>query len=178
MMRHVATAAVLALLVCPAFAADSATHKGAKSGEPHADGKFVHEAAQGGLLEVQLGQLAAKNGMSEQVKSFGQRMVDDHSKANQELMQIAQQKGITLKTSLDKKHQDMVDKLAKKSGKDFDKDYMDMMVKDHKDDVDEFQKEANTGKDADVKAFAAKTLPVLQEHHRMAEDTQKALSGK
>ncbi len=134
-----------------------------------ADSKFVLEAAMGGMAEVQLGQLAVDKATSPDVKQFGQRMVDDHGKANQELTQLASTKGITLPTTLDAKHQADVDRLSKLTGEEFDHTYMKMMVDDHNKDVADFQHESSGGKDPDVKAWAAKTLPTLEQHQSMAK---------
>ena len=139
------------------------------------DNPWISKVAQGGLAEVELGKLAHEHGSSDAVKQFGQRMVDDHSKANAELSQLAQRKGVTVPSGLDSKAQAMKDKLSKLSGAAFDHAYMSEMVKDHRTDVAEFQKEANSGHDAETKAFAAKTLPTLQEHLRMAEETANTL---
>jgi putative membrane protein len=103
------------------------------------DRDFLMDAAMGGLEEVELGRLAAQQGTSEAVKQFGQRMVDDHSKANTELMTLAQTKGITLPTALDEKHQKDVTKLTAMSGADFDRAYSKMMLSDHTKDVSEFE---------------------------------------
>lgn len=143
-----------------------------------ADNSWVMKVANGGLAEVELGKLAQSQGSSEAVKQFGKRMVDDHSKANEELSQIASRKGITLPTSLDAKHQATRDRLAKLSGAAFDRAYMDDMVKDHREDVAEFKKEASNGQDSDVKAFAAKTLPTLEDHLKMAEQTDASVDKK
>ncbi|MDT5271777.1 MAG: putative rane protein [Acidobacteriota bacterium] len=139
------------------------------SGQMMADHKFAMEAAMGGMEEVQLGRIAAQKGASEEVRQFGQRMVDDHSKANDDLMQVASGKGMTLPTALAPKMQADVQKLSAMSGEKFDKEYVKMMVKDHKKDVGEFQKEAKGGMDADIKSFAARTLPTLQEHLQMIQ---------
>jgi putative membrane protein len=133
-----------------------------------ADRKFIMEAAMGGMAEVELGRLASERGSSETVKQFGQRMVDDHSRANGELTQLASSKGITLPTALDAKHQAAMAKMAALSGAAFDRAYSKDMVKDHNKDVALFQREASQGADADLKAFAQKTLPTLQEHLQMA----------
>jgi putative membrane protein len=132
------------------------------------DRKFVMEAAMGGMAEVELGRLAAERGSSDAVKQFGQRMVDDHSRANSELMQLASGKGITLPTALDAKHQALVTRMSRLSGAEFDRAYAREMVKDHQKTVALFQREATRGADADLKAFAQTTLPTLQEHLRMA----------
>jgi putative membrane protein len=144
---------------------------------PSSDKSFAEKAAIGGLAEVEMGKLAQEKAGSEQVKQFGQRMVDDHSKANDELKQVATAKGLTLPTDLDAKHKSKLDKLQKLSGAQFDRAYMDDMVADHKQDVGEFQKEAKSGKDSDIKGFASKTLPTLQEHLKMAESTHAAVKS-
>jgi putative membrane protein len=135
------------------------------------DHTFVTKAAQGGLAEVKLGQLATQKASSSDVKAFGQQMVDDHSKANDELKQLASTKGITLPTDTDAKHQATYDRLSKLSGAEFDRAYMKDMVSDHKEDVSEFRTESQRGSDPDVKAWAAKTLPTLEHHLQMAEST-------
>ncbi len=151
--------------------------------EPSADAKFMQKAAVGGMYEVEAGKLAAQKGSSDEVKKFGQRMVDDHSKVNDEMKQLAGSKGVTLPTALDRKSKDKIDKLSRLSGAEFDRQYANDMVKDHKEDIKEFSKEANKGKDPDVKALASKTLPTLKEHLKMAQDMagkggQKAKEGK
>jgi len=138
------------------------------------DRKFVMEAAMGGLMEVELGRLAAQQGSSAAVKQFGQRMVDDHSKANDELKQVASSKGISLPTELDQKHKDQIAKMQKMSGTDFDKAYSKAMLSDHVKDVAAFEKQSTKGSDSDIKAFASKTLPTLQEHLQMA----RAMNGQ
>ena len=139
------------------------------------DSGFAAKAARGGLAEVELGRLATTHASSQQVKQFGQRMVDDHSKANNELQEIAAKEGITLPTDLTAGDQATKDRLAALNGKEFDKAYMEDMVKDHRTDVAEFRKEANSGADAGLKTFAGKTLPILQEHLRLAESAQKEI---
>ncbi len=144
------------------------------------DRDFLMDAAMGGLMEVELGRIAAQKGMSDSVKQFGQRMVDDHSKANEELMSLASSKGVTLPTALDEKHQKDVTKLSAMSGAEFDRAYSKMMLSDHTKDVKEFEKQSTRGADPDLKAFASKTLPTLQEHLQMArslEPNQRANSN-
>lgn len=141
---------------------------GTPAGMNSQDHKFVMEAAMGGLMEVELGRLAAQQGTSEAVKQFGQRMVDDHSKANQELMTLASSKGMTLPTTLDEKHQKDVTKLSAMTGAEFDRAYAKEMLSDHNKDVKEFERQSNRGGDPDIRAFAAKTLPTLREHLQMA----------
>jgi len=143
------------------------------------DSKFMQDAAMGGLLEVELGHVAAQKGTSDAVKQFGQRMVDDHSKANSDLMSVASSKGITLPTTLDEKHQKELAKLSAMSGAEFDRAYSKLMLSDHVKDVGEFEKQSTKGSDPDLKAFATKTLPTLQEHLQLAKalpDNQGASS--
>lgn len=143
-----------------------------------ADSKFVMDAAKGGMMEVEMGRMASDHATNPEVKQFAQRMVTDHTKANDELKSVASQKGITLPTSIDASDKAKMDKMSKMSGDAFDKAYMDDMVKDHKKDVAEFRKEANAGQDADIKGFASKTLPTLEEHLKMAQDTHAKVAGK
>jgi len=135
------------------------------------DAAFAKEAAIGGMAEVELGTMAKEKAASNDVKQFGDRMVTDHGKANDELKQWAQQKSVTLPTELDAKHKATRDRLAKLSGAAFDKAYMHEMVMDHQHDVAAFKRESTSGKDTDLKAWAGKTLPTLQEHMKMAQDT-------
>ena len=134
-----------------------------------ADRKFIEDAARGGMAEVQLGQLAAQKAQSSEVKQFGQKMVDDHGKANDQLKSIASSKNVTLPTDLDGAHKRDYDRLSKLSGADFDREYMKHMVSDHKKDVSDFRKEAKSGKDSEVKNFASGTLPTLEQHLQMAQ---------
>lgn len=124
---------------------------------------FVTKAASGGLLEVKLGELAEKNAQNQRVKNFGKMMVTDHSKANDELKSLASSNKVAVPSALLPDHQKHYDMLKDKKGADFDKAYMDMMVDDHKEDISEFKKEANSGNDP-FKGFASKTLPVLEKH--------------
>ena len=143
---------------------------GTTSNLADADKEFVMKAAIGGMAEVQGGQVAASKGTAADVKTFGNRMVTDHGKANDELKQLATNKGLALPADTDDKHKKEIDDLSKKSGKDFDKTYADMMVKDHEEDVAEFQKESTAAQDPDLKNWVTKTLPVLQDHLKMAKD--------
>ena len=164
---------VFLLATVMAFAQD-------KAGAPVSsqDRSFVKSAAMGGMYEVKAGQVAASQGASDAVKNFGQRMVTDHGNANTELMDIAKQKGLAVPAELDKKFQKKIDALSKKSGADFDRAYIKEMVKDHKEDIKAFDKQAKKGKDPDLKAFASKTLPTLQEHLKLAQQAEKELAGQ
>lgn len=147
------------------------------AGMASADSSFVKKAARGGLAEVELGQLAVEKASSEDVKKFGQRMVDDHSKANDELKQVAAQEHIDLPQEPRAKDKATKARLEKLSGAEFDHAYMADMVKDHKADVAEFAHASKTAKDPSIKSFAEKTLPTLREHLKEAEriaPTQKA----
>ncbi|HEY0558435.1 MAG TPA: DUF4142 domain-containing protein [Thermoanaerobaculia bacterium] len=134
------------------------------------DTKFMKEAAMGGKEEVELGKLAAQKASDADVKNFGQKMVDDHSKANDQLQQLATQKGVSLPADLSASQKNDVAKLDKLSGAAFDKAYVSMMVKDHKKDVAEFKKESTSAKDSDLKSWAGTTLPTLQDHLKMVQD--------
>jgi putative membrane protein len=144
------------------------------TGHANQDEHVIHEAAAGGMLEVELGRLAAERAASADVKAYGQRMVTDHGKANQQLMQVATSKGITLPKALPADMQRERDMFARLSGAEFDRMYMDHMVKDHKKDVSEFEKQAEKGTDPAVRTFAQQTLPTLREHLTLAE----GLAGK
>ena len=146
----------------------SGDQAGAAMSVSNADRKFAMTAAMDGMTEVELGRLATERGASDAVKQFGQRMVDDHSKANDELKQWATTAGVTLPTALDAKHQAMVTKMSGLSGAAFDKAYAQAMVKDHTKAVQLFQREADRGMDSGLKSFASSKLPTLREHLEMA----------
>ena len=141
------------------------------------DKKFVREAAQGGMAEVELGKLATEKASSPEVKKFGQRMVDDHSKANDQLKEVASSQGITLPNKLSPKDEMTKERLSKLSGEQFDKAYMSDMVKDHTQDVADFERESSSGRDSEVKNFAAQTLPTLKDHLRQAKEIAPTMSA-
>jgi putative membrane protein len=140
-----------------------------------ADSKFAVEAASGGMTEVQLGELAQQKASSQRVKDFGAMMVRDHTKANDELKSLAGMKNITLPPAPGEDHMDHIKDLSKKSGKEFDRAYMKMMVDDHQEDIKAFEKSSNDANDADIKAFASKTLPTLRMHLDSAKAVNDAL---
>ncbi len=142
------------------------------------DTEWAVGAADAGLMEVEASKLALQKGSSAEVKQFAQMMIDDHSKANEELKSAAAAKNITLPTTLSADKQDKINKLNEKSGRDFDVAYMDQMVDDHKKVIDHFKDEANNGKDADLKAWAAGKIPTLEHHLEMAENGKKAVKDK
>ena len=131
--------------------------------------EFAVNAADASMMEVQLGSLALTKASSPKVKEFAQSMIEDHTKANEELKALAQGKNISLPPSLSDKFQKKYNDMMEKSGSDFDKAYSDLMVKDHKDVVDMFKKASEDSKDADLKAWASEKLPDLQQHLEMAE---------
>ncbi|MDQ3682612.1 MAG: DUF4142 domain-containing protein [Bacteroidota bacterium] len=137
------------------------------------DKDFVMKAASGGMMEVEASQIAQQNAGHARVKAFADMMVQDHTNANNELKGFASSRGLTIpQDSLMTKHKSMLDEMRKMTGKAFDKHYISMMVKDHNKDISEFEKASNNAKDADLKAWAAKTLPALKKH----KDTLQALS--
>lgn len=142
------------------------------------DSEFAVKAASGGLMEVRLGELALTNAGSEAVRDFGRQMVQDHGRANQELQSLAQAKNITLPTVPDNDKLDKINKLADKRGAEFDEAYIDLMVRDHKEDIDLFKDEAAKGKDADIKGWAAGKVPALEHHLQMAESIQDNMKNK
>jgi putative membrane protein len=164
------TSLLFSMLVAGGLFLASAAWADDKKDDTKDDDRFVTEAAAGGLMEVKLGQLAVEHASSADVKKFAQRMVDDHGKANKVLMGVADKKGIKVSTDLPKKHQEKYDELAKLKGAEFDRAYMKLMVMDHEEDLKEFDKESKSGKDPDVRDFAAKTLPLIREHLTMAMD--------
>ncbi|RIJ37787.1 DUF4142 domain-containing protein [Pontibacter oryzae] len=137
--------------------------------------EFMTKAASGGMMEVELGKLAQEKGASQDVKNFGQMMVTDHTSANDKLKQLAMQKNIVLPDSMGEKHMEHVNELREKSGAEFDKAYMELMVNDHQEDVDLFQKAADNMQDADVKSFASSTVTVLQQHLDRAKQIHEGL---
>ncbi|WP_288374236.1 DUF4142 domain-containing protein [Chryseobacterium culicis] len=139
------------------------------------DKKFADAAAVGGMMEVMMGKLAETNAENAVVKSLGTMMVTDHTKANDELKSWASANGYTLPASLDAEKQKMYDDLKAKKGKDFDKKYTDLMVSDHKEDVEAFKKEAAEGSEASLKSFASKTLPTLEHHLKESEKAKNAV---
>src|SRR3954451_24013824 len=153
--------AVVGLLgAAPAMAALSA-----------ADKAFATEAAHGGLAEVQLGQLAEQKATSSQIKEFAQRMVKDHTQANQELMQLGKTENLNLPTQIDAKHKSEMDRLSAMSGNAFDTAYMQHMVQDHKQTIADFQKQVRSGSDPALRSFTQRYLPIIQQHLQMAESS-------
>ncbi|MEO8861367.1 MAG: DUF4142 domain-containing protein [Ginsengibacter sp.] len=125
---------------------------------------FAVKAANGGMMEVDLGKLAEQKGVSKGVKDFGAMMVKEHSKLNDELKSLAAAKNITLPTTVGSDMQKQIDDLSKDTAREFDKNYIDKMVSDHNDDIDLFEKTAKNSKDSAFRNFAVKALPTLYKH--------------
>lgn len=139
--------------------------------------EFVKTVASAGMMETKLGEMASEKAASEAVKEYGQTMVEDHGKANEELKSLASSNNLTVPESMLEKHQKTVDKLSDLSGEEFDKEYMKTMVKDHKKDIKEFEKAAEKADNSEVQAWAQKTVEVLKQHLQMAEDTQQSVQA-
>ena len=137
------------------------------------DSTFAMEAASGGMMEVEAGNIAQQNASNERVKAFAAMMVRDHSKANQELKALATSRGMMLPDSMMKKHRNHIQMMQKMSGKALDRHYMNMMVTDHREDVSKFENASKNAMDADLKAWAGKTLPVLMMHRDSATAINK-----
>lgn len=161
-LHHLGWVAAGLLAAAPAFASD--------------DSEFVEKAASGGMMEVKLGEYASQTATSPAVRAFGQHMVEDHAKANEELKAVAQKNGIMLPAEMNAEHQAMTDRLTKMKGMDFDRAYMNAMVEDHEKDVKAFRSEAEDGK-SDVDRWAAKIVPTLEKHLELARDVDRKLAG-
>jgi putative membrane protein len=172
-MKTVLFAGVALVLATSAFAQS----KAAVTSSGSEDIEFVLDAAKGGMAEVELGKLAAERAKNDEVKKFAQRMVDDHTKAGDQLKSIAESKGIKLPTEMEAKDRALMNRLQKLNGAAFDRAYMQAMVSDHVKDVSEFKKEANAGRDPQVKSFASSTLPTLEEHLQHARAARTAVTS-
>ena len=167
MTHHLITSA----LAISGLLALNAAAQNANRMETPGDQSFATKAAQGGMAEVELGRLATERATNNEVKQFGQRMIDDHTKANDQLKSLASSKGMNLPTSLNAKDEATKNHLSTLSGPAFDRAYMEDMVSDHRTDISEFEHEANHGSDPQIKNFAETTLPTLREHIKLAEQT-------
>jgi putative membrane protein len=160
----------LAMLIVVAFATISHAQQSTSG-----DSAFAMKAAQANLAEVELGKLALQKSTSDDVKKFAQQMVDDHSKALDELNDVAGKKNITLPSALDAEHKKLSDRLSKLSGAAFDRQYMPAMVDGHRNVAAEVRKESQSGSDPDLKAWAAKTLPTVEAHLKHAETVNRSV---
>jgi len=133
------------------------------------DKDFAMKAAEGGMAEVTFGQMASQKSTNPDVKNFANRMVNDHGKAGDELKQLTTNKGLALPNDLNAEDKKVADELSGRSGKDFEKAYIKYMVEDHEKDIKEFEKASKEVQDPDLKSWATKTLPVIQDHLKMAK---------
>ena len=138
------------------------------------DRMFVMKAAKGGMTEVQLGQMAVEKASSEAVREFGQQMVEHHSQANRELMQLAAQKGMTLPNDIGSENREVMSRLSQLSGAEFDRAYMEEMLKAHNKDLSMFQSQAQQGQDSDIKSWASQKVPTLETHLAMVRNRVEA----
>jgi len=161
----------------PSSPAASSSSETASSSANDPDQKFIMDAAKGNRAEVELGKLVAGKAEDKDVKKFAQMMMDDHTKALNELQKLVQSKNITLPDGLPADAQDLENKLSSESGKQLDKDYMDNMVQDHQKDVQEFQDASQNVQDKDVKQWASKTLPTLQKHLKKAQQIDSKMNA-
>jgi putative membrane protein len=137
------------------------------------DRDFAARAAQGGMAEVEMGNLAQQQGTSAQLKEYGRALVEDHTKLSNQLKDIAAKENFMLPTEMTSDERKAVDRLSKLSGPEFDKEFAKESVSDHKKDIDEFSKQARSGQDEALKTFAANTIPVLEKHLNMAENVEQ-----
>jgi putative membrane protein len=143
-----------------------------------ADANFMVNAASGGMLEVQLGELAQTHARNQRVKDFGAMMIKEHGKGGEKLKALAAAKNITLPDSISNRQQKEKERLQKKKGDAFDEAYIDMMIEDHKKDIREFDNEATNGTNQDIKSFASDNLKMLHVHLDSATSIKKAVTKK
>lgn len=171
------TGLIVFMLGAGARTADAQTTNDNRGSLSEKDFKFVKAADEGGKMEVTLGQVAMQNAQDPSVRDFGSRMVRDHQAADQQLEQIIAQKGASVADEPGMWDEHVIKHLQNLQGSDFDKSYIKRMVSEHKKDIKEFQKEADDGEDGDVKNFASKTLPTLQEHLRLAQEAEAKITA-
>jgi putative membrane protein len=182
-MRVLATlTSCAALLAIPALAQNgnpAFLTPGTGADQPNnSDRNFARTAAAGGLAEVEFGKLAEQRARSDAVKNFGQRMVKDHGKANDQLMGLAKEDGIPLPEKLDPEHMAIHDRLAGLSGATFDQAYVQAQIADHQQTAQLFEYEIGSGQDADLKNFASEALPIVLSHLQLAQRLQADMAGK
>jgi putative membrane protein len=165
---------IITLLAATALCAGNGFAKDKEMKTGGMDAAFIPKAANGGMTEVELGKLAAEKGASQEVKDFGNRMVKDHSKANDELKEVAGKMNVTVPEKVDAKHQAMIAKMSALSGAAFDKAYVKGMVKAHKEDIALFESADKEVKNEDLKKFIGNTIPIMKEHLEMIEKLDQA----
>ena len=168
---------LVAALLCAAGSASIAQDTATSAQASAAMKEFVAKAGTSGLVEVEMGELGAQKAKDGQVKAFAKRMVADHTKANQELLTAIKGKGVQVPSSRTAMHKAMVEKFQQQeAGKNFDRDYMEQMVEDHKADVELFETAADDEKlDLGVRSYAKRTLPTLRDHLKQAQAIQSEL---
>lgn len=177
-LPRMALIAAVAALTATAHAQTAAPPAGTASAAAHrdvsrTDRHFLENAAAGGMAEVALGNMARERGTSDAVKQFGERMVQDHTRANEEVNRLAAARGVGTPTDSDRHHRRAMDKLGKLQGAEFDREFAKAMVDDHERTVELFEKQSKRGDDAELKAFATKTLPTLRDHLQAARALQQ-----
>lgn len=163
-MRHLVTIVLMAFLVVVAHASHAQT-----ASTNAADTDFIRKASSAGLTEIALGKLAATQASSDDVKKFAARMVADHTKSNEDLGKLAGSKGVQIAIAPEPAQQQLIDRLKNLEGSRFDREYSDAMIRDHQLVSGIYELEANKGEDVDIRDFARKTLPMLEEHGRLAD---------
>jgi putative membrane protein len=166
-------ALTLALAAFPA-----AAQQAAKTDLSRQDRNFAEHAMAGNMAEVEMGKLAEQHAENSAVKSFGQRMVTDHSEVNRKLSDATSGMGLTAPKELPRDERRSVDKLSKLNGAEFDRAYLSTMIDEHKKDLSEFRKQADKGDNAALKTLAQQTIPTLEQHLQLAEDTQSKLHAQ
>jgi putative membrane protein len=167
-----------AALLCVTGSASMAQNAATSAQAAASAKEFIEKAGTSGLAEVEMGQLGVQKAKSSQVKAFAKRVVEDHTKANQELVTASKGKGVQVPSSQPAMHKATVEKFQQQdAGKNFDRDYMEQMVEDHKADVELFETAADNDQlDVDLRAYAKKTLPTLQAHLKEAQTIQSKLA--
>ncbi len=143
------------------------------AGKQTSDIRFLEDAAKGGIAEVKVAELGTQKAQSESVKQFAQKLQTDHQKANEKIQDLCNQKSVTKATDIEQEHQKTIDHLSSLSGEEFDKMFIEHMVKDHKKDIKKFEKESERGEDPAIRSFASEILPTLKEHLRIAQALQE-----
>jgi putative membrane protein len=164
--------AAIAALALIAGGVASAQSPSAPATASSADRRFVQQAGAGSAAEIALGKLATQKASRDEVKHFGQQMVDDHGKSGDELKQVAGAKGMTVPDAPTPAQQKAAEQIGQRSGAAFDKSFLNQMALDHKKTIALFRREARSGSDPDLKAFATKSLPTLEEHLKMVGSLQ------
>ncbi len=178
-MNYLKVSTVIGLVAVGASTqAAMAQTNGSSMSVPAADKKFAMMVAQTDMAELQVSNMALQKSNSDDVKKLAQKLIDDHTKTTDSMKEIASKKGLTLPTETDAKHKALAAKLQNENGAQFDKDYLAANSMDHHKVVAAFEKEANSGKDPDIKSFASQYLPAIQEHTKMIDDDKSKMGGQ